>query len=190
MRCVTDESWHDLCRFATWIIRVCHMSRDTSTQICDMTNSRVSQQICDMTTLQLSQTDESWREHAKVCVTWRNQVCDIRVITGELATEHATVRLTCLIEVFARWVVTWLMRICDMTPSHVSHDSFTWLDMTRLYVWHASFACATWPMHICDIVRVNREISKEWTSETQHTSRTSLHLRQRLVGSNIRHSTF
>ena len=46
--------------------------------------------------------------------------------------------------------LTWLI--------HVWHDSFicvTWLihvcDMTHSYVWHDSFICVTWLIHICDV---------------------------------------
>ena len=44
-----------------------------------------------------------------------------------------------------------------MTRPYVWHDSFicvTWLihmcDMTRPYVWHDLFICVTWPTHMCD----------------------------------------
>jgi len=59
--------------------------------------------------------------------------------------------------------VTWLIHMCDMTHSHVWHDSFTcvtWLihmcDMTHSHVWHDSFwsvsdACVTWLFHTCDM---------------------------------------
>jgi len=47
--------------------------------------------------------------------------------------------------------VTWLLQMCDATPSYEWHDSFicvTWLlhmcDATRSYVWHDSFICVTW----------------------------------------------
>jgi len=45
-----------------------------------------------------------------------------------------------------------------MTHSYVWHDSFicvTWLihmcDMTHSYVWHDSFICVTWSIHMCDM---------------------------------------
>jgi len=45
-----------------------------------------------------------------------------------------------------------------MTHSYVWHDSFicvTWLihmcDMTHSYVWHDSFICVTWLIHACDM---------------------------------------
>ena len=45
-----------------------------------------------------------------------------------------------------------------MSHSHVWHDSFTcvtWLihmcDVTHSYVWHDSFICATWLVHMCDM---------------------------------------
>ena len=47
--------------------------------------------------------------------------------------------------------VTWLIHMCDMTPSCVCNDSFgcvTWLihmcDMTHSYVRHDQFVCVTW----------------------------------------------
>jgi len=46
--------------------------------------------------------------------------------------------------------------MCDMTPSHVWHDSFTcvtWLlhmcDMTPSHMWHDSFTCVTWHFFTC-----------------------------------------
>ena len=45
-----------------------------------------------------------------------------------------------------------------MTHSYVWHDTFicvTWLihmcDMTHSYVWHDTFICVTWLIHICDM---------------------------------------
>ena len=56
--------------------------------------------------------------------------------------------------------VTWLIVMCDMTPSYTWHDSFicvTWLivmsDMTPSYMWHDSFICVTWLLHTCDKTR-------------------------------------
>jgi len=56
--------------------------------------------------------------------------------------------------------VTWLVHVCDVTRSHVWHDSFTsvpWLvhvcDMTCSRVWHDSFTCVTWLVHMCDMTR-------------------------------------
>ena len=46
--------------------------------------------------------------------------------------------------------------MCDMTHLYVWHDSFicvTWLihmcDMTHSFVWHDSFICVTWLIHAC-----------------------------------------
>jgi len=48
--------------------------------------------------------------------------------------------------------------MCDMTHSYVWHDSFicvTYLihmcDISHSYVWHDSFICVTWLMHMCDM---------------------------------------
>ena len=53
-------------------------------------------------------------------------------------------------------------QICDMTHSYVWHDSFicvTWLihiwDMTYSYVWHDSFIRVTWLIHMCDMTHWN-----------------------------------
>jgi len=65
--------------------------------------------------------------------------------------------------------VTWLIRMCDVTHLYVwwcypqfemwrpdvclyvRHDeSFVW-HMTHLYVWHDSFICVTWLIHVCDM---------------------------------------
>jgi len=40
--------------------------------------------------------------------------------------------------------------MCDMTHSHVWHDSFT-SHMTHSHVWHNSFTCVTWLIHMCDM---------------------------------------
>jgi len=77
--------------------------------------------------------------------------------------------------------VTWLNHVCDMTHSHLWHDSFrcgiwlrdmtlymnelchpcesfrcvTWFiqmcDMTHSDVWHDSFRCVTWLIQMCDM---------------------------------------
>jgi len=48
--------------------------------------------------------------------------------------------------------------MCDMNHSCVWHDSFicvSWhihmCDMTHSYLWHDLFTCVTWPIHICDM---------------------------------------
>jgi len=50
--------------------------------------------------------------------------------------------------------------MCDMTPSYVWHDSFicvTWLihmcDMTPSYVWQDALIYVTWLMHTCDMTQ-------------------------------------
>jgi len=60
--------------------------------------------------------------------------------------------------------VIWLIHMCDMTQSHVWHDSFihvlftcvTWLLHTRFathsYWWCGSRICVTWLIHICDMI--------------------------------------
>jgi len=55
--------------------------------------------------------------------------------------------------------VIWLLYMCDMTPVYSLYDSLsvcmTWLflicDMTPSYVWHASFICVTWLLHMWDM---------------------------------------
>jgi len=49
----------------------------------------------------------------------------------------------------------WLIRACDVTQSHVCHDSLvrlTWrfhmCDMTHSHVWLDSFLCVTWLIHM------------------------------------------
>ena len=62
--------------------------------------------------------------------------------------------------------VTWLIHMCDMTHSHMQHDSLlcaTWLihmcDMTHSYVWHDSFTSSTWLIHLCDMTRAGKEFA-------------------------------
>ena len=54
--------------------------------------------------------------------------------------------------------VTCLTYMCDMTHSHVWYDSFTcvtWLihmyGMTHSHIWHDSFSCVTCLIHMCDM---------------------------------------
>jgi len=57
-----------------------------------------------------------------------------------------------------RWCVTWLIHMCDMTHSHLWHDSFTcvtWLihmcDVTHSCAWRDAFTCVTWLIQMCDV---------------------------------------
>jgi len=55
--------------------------------------------------------------------------------------------------------VTWLINMCDVTPSYVWHDSVLRFPavygrlircaMTHSYAWRDSFKCVTWPIHMC-----------------------------------------
>jgi len=52
--------------------------------------------------------------------------------------------------------VIWLVHMCDMTRSHVWHDSFTSVtyDMSHSRVtwrWRDVFTCVTWLIHVCDM---------------------------------------
>jgi len=64
-------------------------------------------------------------------------------------------------------LVTWLIHMCDMTPSYEWHASFicvTWLihisDVTHSYVWHDSFVCVLWPNHICNVTLSS--VCRDW----------------------------
>ena len=52
---------------------------------------------------------------------------------------------------------TWLIRICDLAHSYVWHESFlcrTWLIHIHVYTcsrWHDSFRYVTWLIHMCDM---------------------------------------
>jgi len=55
----------------------------------------------------------------------------------------------------------------DMTHSYVWHDSFicvTWLihmfNRTHSYVWHDSFICVTWLIHMCDMTPLKLNLLK------------------------------
>jgi len=59
---------------------------------------------------------------------------------------------------YVRYVLMWLIRMCDMTHSCVWHYSFvrmTWFirvcDVTLSYVWHDSFVRVTWLIRVCDM---------------------------------------
>jgi len=64
--------------------------------------------------------------------------------------------------------VTWLIHLwhdwfmphrCDVALSHECHDRFMYVtlthsyvcDITHSYVWHDSFICVTWRIHMCDM---------------------------------------
>jgi len=76
--------------------------------------------------------------------------------------------------------------MCDMIHLFMWHDSFicvTWLihmcDRTHLYVWQDSFICVTWLIHMYDIYMCDRTHSYVWhdsfinVTRLVHTSRVS-----------------
>ena len=88
-------------------------------------------------------------------------------------------------DLFTFMFVTWLFYMCDMTHSYVKHDmtypspkrshlSFwsretlvcvAWLirtgAMTLSYVWHDSFICVTWRIHMCNVTWLTRHPSAD-----------------------------
>ena len=57
-------------------------------------------------------------------------------------------------------ICAWRIHICDMTQSHVWHDScisVTWLihvcGVTCSYIWYDSFKSLTWLIHMCDMTQ-------------------------------------
>ena len=59
------------------------------------------------------------------------------------------------------WLI-WLMHICDMTHSYVSHNTFRCVplpchecDRTTSYVWHDSFVRGIWRIEMCDMTHSN-----------------------------------
>ena len=66
--------------------------------------------------------------------------------------------------------------MCDMTHPYVWHDSFicvTWLihmfDMTQLYVWHDSFICVTWLIYMCDMTNSYVNALTTYCNTLQHS---------------------
>jgi len=105
-------------------------------------------------------------------VTWLIHMCNM------LRLQHRRHRLRLICT-----CVTWLIPICDMTPSYVCHDSFLrviWLihmcDMTLSFEWHAS-STSTTPstspaanLHKRDIIRsyVQHDVTFSWEEVAAH----------------------
>ena len=83
---------------------------------------------------------------------------------------------------------TWLLHTCDMTHSHVCQNSHLTRqgyggilnmhecvvsDMTHSYVWHDSFICVIWLLHMCDMTHsyVWHDSSTCVTWHRPHTTR-------------------
>jgi len=127
LQCADSYVRHDSSTWAGcwWITRTCVMAW----LMCDMTHLHV------------------WRDS----FTWLVHMCDMTHLHEQPVGESVgavwwhdscgTCHTRCL--------------VCDMTHSHVWHDSFmcvTWLihmcDMTHL---HDTFTCVTWLIHVCDM---------------------------------------
>ena len=164
LRCISCSHW----LYATWLptsatnSNVCDM---THWPMCDMTHSYVSRwisrrkgslwqirvHICGsdgfthvallhMCVTWLIHTCVTWLIHVHVtwlihaCVTWLIHACVtwlIHTCVGVSRVEKAP---------YGRDTCEWLIHICDMTHSHVWHDSFThmWRD-SFTHMWHDTF---------------------------------------------------
>ena len=141
-----SDVWHGSFIRVTWLI---HM-RDMAHSIC------VTWRIhtCEMT------RSDAWHD-SFICVTWLIHMCEI----ARLCMWHGYVcdmahSYTCchFEHTFHRLRKYCRVRYCQMAHSCVWHDSFvcvTWLihmcDTTHSYVWHGSFICVTWLIHVCDM---------------------------------------
>jgi len=95
---------------------------------------------------------------------WHAQHLFIHNSTTHLCDTCATVCATTLIYtwchntysnvtyVHQRWFISdTRIQMCDMTHSHVRHDSFICVTWLIHMLWHDSFICATWLIHKCDM---------------------------------------
>jgi len=92
-----------------------------------------------------------------MCVTWLTHMCEAIHLRVRHACSCRYVAGGLTLDVRDSFVsVSGLIRMRDMTHSHVWHVSFvfvTWLirmcDMIHSYVWHDSFICVTWLILMC-----------------------------------------
>jgi len=112
----------------------------------------------------ICQQSNVWHD-SFICVTWLIHTCDLthsiyvtwHIHTYEwVGTDKFVVSHTC--GTLCRPYVN--IQRCDMTHSYVWHDSFIcmiWLihmcDTTHSYAWHDSFICVTWPIHTCEMTQ-------------------------------------
>ena len=92
-----------------------------------------------------------------ICVAWLIHMCDMTRYS-----RHTHEWMMCVYRTMLRvhGMMLRVYRIIVRSHLHVWHDSFicvTWLihmcDMTHSYVWHDSFIRVTWLIHMCDMTR-------------------------------------
>jgi len=134
--------WHNLFICATWRIHVCSV-----THMCNMTHT------CDVATYKCDKINCCW--HTGRHSFWNDVV-------------------SCLIWHDSFICATWLIYMCDMIHMrdmahrcnmavykcdkihccwHKGPHSF-WNDVVSYLMWHDSFKCATWLIHICDKIHM------------------------------------
>jgi len=66
--------------------------------------------------------------------------------------------------------VTWLLHICDMTPSFVKKASSSLNKSRHTYLWHDFYICVTWLLHTCDMTPSFVERASSSTNDSCHVT--------------------
>jgi len=131
--------WRDSFIRVSWLIVVLMWLLPS----CDMTHSRVwhDSHVCKDKVLRTRCV--TWL--TSVCVTWLTSVCVTRLAWHDI---HSYTRVTWLTSV----CVTWSIPVYDVT-----HSSLAWrmpvCDVTHPCVWHDSFQCAAWLIHMFGVTQ-------------------------------------
>jgi len=176
-RCDITQShmWHDLFTRVTWRIHICGVTHSYVARpihVWDTIHSyvwcanihagpAVSARSCDLTHA------HEWLQHTDVCNASFRHVTRHMCVTPHIHTCDATHSYADAAGSF---------RPCDLTHSHVRHDSYLMGDMTHTYVWNGSFIRDTtctcvWRdlmSHVCKRRATNRNTSCIWMSDATH----------------------
>jgi len=86
----------------------------------------------------------TWRTHSYV---WRDSSLDIHEALHSGGSAY-----TCVTWLTHMW--TWLFQTCETTDPCAWHHYINMCDVTHSHVWHDSFTCVTRPIHMCDVTHL------------------------------------